>query len=732
MNDEQLLQIHPLLKAPGVKVLMHDNVGKINTHGDVQPRYLVITTIGIFLLIKKKFPSGYKISREIALSRVNSITLTTDFFEVKSDDVSIVVQHEKINYMAAILDHMYTSMMGVSCLKSSNQLKTTVMELQLDMNEDINIIHRFISECLALNIPTQLDQITTICKTLETQGDALTITPVLAASSLMPALAGSLRGDTLFKTIVLKDVSFLSFFPHFSTIMKLSTSITTIQFYRTSFLESNLTTPSGFFEKEVVAPLQSITFINCDLTNPRFKDFFYEFAKIKANFTSFTIERCDFIPSSLEAVFYSIFDAPCFRTLTELIIKKINLAESVQMFSVQLMNCDWVLKKKSLHKFVCNNVPLNVEFLLSAFMMFESGLQEISFSGCNLAKPLAKPIPTFQEITTLDLSEIQTSASNLFSVMKSIQTGQHQIKNIDLSALKISAAESELLYPMIADVELKGITTLAWVQNKVSNQSLPHFVDFLCKQKSVYDLSISECILNKASNVDQVLRIVRELSLERFVMAGHGSFSFGPEFNDVLEALISRGTCISIDISGHGIGDNGLPLLEKLIATGTKALAFNSTCANNAEKLLACLKAIISSNVEFSLWPGPDVSRVLPKIPLTSRERLIREFGNLKKQFEEKYKLEQTPDIVVSEETVTKMRRMSSIPLLLRGAADHSQLPHLEPLRFAGVSQKEQDVATLLVECFGQKASGPETDPLVVFFNQWNIDTSIDKYEMSY
>ncbi|EAX95576.1 hypothetical protein TVAG_370800 [Trichomonas vaginalis G3] len=731
MNEEQLAQIHPLMKAQGVKVMWHGNVGKINTHGDVQPRYLVITTIGLFLLVKKKFPSGYKLSRQMSLSRMKSITLTTDFIEFKSDDTNIVVEHEKINYMAALIDQLNTSMTGTSILKASTQLKSIVMELQLDINQELTIIDRFISECLALNVPVQLDQISAICKNLETQDDVMTITPSLAASSLMPALASALRGNTLYKSIVLKDLSFISFFPHLSTILKLSTSINSISFYRTSFLETNLSTPPGFFEKEVNAPIKSITFTSCDLTNPRFKDFFYEFAKMKAQINSFTIDRCEFIPSSFESIFYSIFDAPCFRTLTNLTIKKINLAESVQMFSIQLMNCDWVLKKKSLRKFVCQQIPLHLELLIPAFMMFESGLQELSLSGCGLSKPISKPIPTFQDITVLDLSEITTSAKNLESLLLSIQGGNHHIKNLDLSALKMTMAESDILYPMIDSIEFKGIQTLVWDSNKVTNQSLPHFVDFLTKQKSVFDLSISDCILNKPTNIDQVLRIVRELPLERFVMAGQSSFSFGTEYNDVLDALISRGTVVSIDISGHGIGDQGLENIERLISSGTKALAFNSTCANNAEKLLHCLKTIITSDVEFSLWPAPDIRRILTKIPLQSRERLLKEFGTLKKQFEEKYKLESTPELVMNEESITKLRRMSSIPLLLRDGADHSQLPHLEPLRFQNLSTREQNLTTLLQECIGPKACGQENDPFVIFFNQWNIDTSIDKFEMS-
>ena len=728
MNNEHILQLHPILRAQGVEIYWNDHIGKINTHGDVQPRYLVITSIGIFLLVKRTFPSGFKISRIIPISRLKSITLTTDYLALDSEDESMVLEHKEINKISALLISIQTNIMGYANFKASTQLKLVVSDIVVSINTEHPIINKFLSECLALNVPLQLDQVNSVCKTFEENPKTFSFTPSIAASSLMPAIVNTLKGNTTFNKITLKDLSFMSFSEHFGKILKESTSIQSILFQRMSFLEKNLAVPTGFFEK-TTSPIKEVEFLKCDLTNPKFKEIFYEFAKIKTNIEVFSIDTCDLAQSSIEAIFYSIFDAPCFRSLKKLSINEAKNPDNIQVFVVQLMNCDWILKNKSLKELVLNNTPLKLEFLLSALMMFETGLTELSLSGCSFMKPIpANSIETFQDVTTIDLSGISTTSSALLSLFKQMSTAKSQLISLDFTSMKMSEAEKLKLYSEMPNYKLGNIQTLVWDGNVIPNEKVKDFADFLSLQTSVIDLSISNCIQGASGNAAFLEKPISALNLERFVMVGSDKCSFGTELNPIIKELTSKSSLTSLDITGHGIGDEGIRYITQYVQSHCKCIAFGKTSANSIELLLNCINEIVNSKTEFAVWPANDVKRVITKVSLGQRDKMIKEFGNLKKKFCDKFGIQPEPEIEAgSEGAPMALRRMTSIPLLIR-ASSESLLPRIDKVRYDTISFKEEKIKGLLTECLGPNSQQPTNDPLVVFFNEFTLETSIDRF----
>jgi hypothetical protein len=728
MDNAHILQLHPILRSEGVEVYWNDYVGKVNTRGDVQPRHLVITSVGFFLLTKRTFPSGYKISRIIPITRLKTVTLTTDFIALDSETETMVLKHDKINEIAALIITLQTSIMGTTVFKASTHLKLVVSDIVVSVTAKHPTISKFQSECLALNLHIRIDQVNSVCKTFESNSETYTFDPSIAASALMPAIASALKGYTSYRKIILKDLSFMTFFKHFGEILNESTSIKSIVFNRTTFIEKNLSVPTGFFEK-IQSPINDIQFWNCDLTNPKFKDLFYEIARIRTNIESLVIDACDMEKSSIEAIFYSLFDSTCFRSLSELVIIKGQMADTIQMFIVQLINSDWILKNKSLKKLVLQNTPLKLESLLNSLTMFETGLVELSLSGCTFKKALqGDKITTFQDLTSIDFSNITTTAAALISLFDCLSTANSQINSLDFTSMKMTETEKVKFYSQISKYKLGNIQTLVWDGNSIPNDLVSNFTDFLALQTNLIDLSISNCIQGDPVNAEYLAKPISLLNLERFVMVGSENYSFRRELNPVIKELVSKSSFTSLDISGHKIGDEGLQYITKFVQNQCKCIVFGKTCAVSVEALMDCLNEIVNSNIEYAVWPTNDIKGIIIKIPLGQRDKTIKEFARLKKEFSKKYE-SQEDDIQDTAQTSRpmKLQRMSSLPLLSRKRSD-SIIPLMDKCNFASLSYKEEKIKTLLTECFGAKSVQSINDPLVVCFNSYSLETSMERF----
>ena len=731
MNPEQIQQIHPIFKAKGVHIYWKGSVGKVNTRGEVQPRYLIIASVGIFLMIKRTFPSGYKLSRTIPMTALTKITLTTDCLCLDSDDESMIIQHEKINDITALLLSIQTEINGNAVFKASTQLKMLMNDQNVEVHQNRCVIDRFQSECLACKISIQIDQINSLCKTLDSDKETITFTPVLAASPFMPAIVNTLKGKFTYKTLVLKDVSFMNFFPQLTKILETSESIETIIFNRVSFIEKNLSVPQNIFEK-FISPITTVKFIKCDLTNPRSRELIYEIAKFKCHITNLIIDNCKFIQQSLEALFYSIFDSPCFKSLTKVVFCKINLVDSVQVFAMQLANCDWVLKNKSLKILKLQSMPLKLDVLLNCMTIFETGIEELSLSGSSFTHPLQdSSIQTFQDITTLDLSGISTSPGALIGLFSLLNKVPSKIVSLDFTSFKMNFPEISDFYSRLGTLKLGKVQTLVWDGNLVPADKIEAFIHFLSAQTNLIDLSVSNCFLGSPDSAEGLMTLAETLNLERFVMVGSGKCIYGPEINQVLSKMMSKGTLTSLDITGHAIGDEGIKLLTNFVNTTGKVIAFGKTNTTHAESLLKLLKLILEADIEYAMWPSLDVKRVITKVPLGQRDKVIKEYGSLKKKFQEKFKLEPEQEDTQpeeSEEGPIRLRRLSSIPLLIRSNSDSMLVTRVEAIDYEMATFKEDRIKNLLSECIGANSIQPLNDPLLVYYNEFLMEHSIDKF----
>jgi hypothetical protein len=97
-----------------------------------------------------------------------------------------------------------------------------------------------------------------------------------------------------------------------------------------------------------------------------------------------------------------------------------------------------------------------------------------------------------------------------------------------------------------------------------------------------------------------------------------------------------RRTVASLDISGHGIGDEGLGLLAQLAESSLSELRFDRNCPSYYEVLCGMAQRMAASPVTSIEWPEDDGRRVLQLVPPDMRPWLSRRLNTAKKHFEAK------------------------------------------------------------------------------------------------
>lgn len=722
MSIEQLRAVHPVMNAVNVKIFWSGPVGKINTHGETQNRYLLVASPAIFLLTKRSFPAGFKLSRVIPICRLDNIVFTKEYVELKSQNEYFKIVHENIAQITAIIVALQVLQMGYATIHSSTELKQLIKEQVVDVQSESPTMDRFISECLAMDIPLQIDQVNNMCRILSETSDSLTFTPTVAASTLIPALVNTLMRKTTFKSIILKDVSFMTFFPHLSGILKESTSINSITFYRTSFIEQNLGVPDDFFEKEVRSPITNLIFKHCDLTNLRLRKFFYDLAKFNiSKIKNIKIINCEFAQPVMEAFFYNLFDAECYRNLNSLTITKCNLPQTIQMFSIMLLNCDWVHKNKCLTSLSITNTDVDISDIVTACFLCETGIEELILSGSQFKIPLrVNSIQSFQKLKNLDISNIKTDGKSLSSFFKALSSIPSNIESIKANSLMIDPGDAKLFYNSL-DGTISNLQALSWDGTYVPNECVTQFMSWLCEQKNLVDLSLSDCIPNKPSNTNEIARLFFSLNLERFVLVAEGNFAFGTESVIMLDAMCQSKSVTSIDLTGHAFGDVGMKSLIKILQRpniSMKCLAFNGSNVTTPV-LLEVLDCIICNVTQFAAWPIRDVKKCITKVPLGNREKTIKQFDEIKSRFDKRFPQETDKLSQFNSQEPVRTRTYSALPTLLRHS--HSEMMtaalRMEVVDLESLAVKDTKISNMLKECCGNDANQAKYDPLVVLYN---------------
>lgn len=734
--------LHPVLKSSAARILWFGEVKKADRHLSTQSRNLAITNGGIFLFIKRSFPAGFKLSHFLPLFEITKLIINPDFLRIETPDDKLTIAHPNLIEIAITI---YTEL---ACLFKEPQIQASTQTLQdiTTSTHDINSPSYIADRFLALSAPTLsiqlVDMLNEFYQTLSESSSSVTITPEMIASPLIIHLVNSIGLDKTLTTLNIKNISIGSFYPYLYKIISRNQKITSIVFERCSFggfQKSNKM--QNVFSEQVFAPVTGLTFSGCDMTAADMRFFYSDISSYKGSIKTILIQNCKFDENSLSLFFNCLFNSRCFHQLHNFWFIKCDLPQLLQVYIIQLMGCDWILSKKSFRTLAVQRVNMELDFILPKVNLFETGLKTLDFRGCNFEKPIVPlGIPTFQQISTLDLSYCSFTKDSLESLFKTIEMASSRPTTLILDRLRISPAALHEFYLCISGFNIPNLEGFSWTSNPVDVADFGFFAHFLMQQKSLRDISISNIIQEDSDvYINLINQIVKELPLERFVIRGHGPSSFSDHFNQVLESIAMKRTIRGLDISGHAIKDEGLEILKKIISSSIAEVSFDETFPAKKESLISTIELLLNSKVEFAEWPEEDIKHILLGVPIAQRAELNHQIQDLKKKFASRFEIKNRHEINDENRrrrscsSISQMRKLKGIGLSDFGdrTSSTTSLMTNPNVNFSQlidiIAYKEDDVNKLLSECTGVESLAPKDDVLVKSYNDLISMTSLSK-----
>ena len=156
-NAELLKDIHPSFHVAATKVYVNEVVQKVNTHGVLQERILIVTNSGIFLLQQRTFPRSYYVSRIIPFSQLVLIIVDESTMQFYCGGVTMKLRHPKHVQIASIVYSVRVGLFGDKPRPAKIEIAESVQDSfgtsDFDFESDSILGDSFLS--LALTVPAK-------------------------------------------------------------------------------------------------------------------------------------------------------------------------------------------------------------------------------------------------------------------------------------------------------------------------------------------------------------------------------------------------------------------------------------------------------------------------------------------------------------------------------------------------------------------------------------------------
>lgn len=716
LKKEEISQVHPILELypETVKCVFFGQVKKINTKKQVQMRHLLITNAAIFLLVKKKFPSGFRLSRFITYDDLSEISVmsTADHAALHGDEgssgskdlyvISIYAnnshdsysgdsnsQHLALQYLmsntkdiAEIIARMLI-IKASFCPKSKDILDPSTPENIRDLINESNYLYesnaifadRFLSLCVTNDTSPQLNnQIIELYKTLSEINNEVHFTSQMLSYIFIPQFTEAIANSS---SPPFHDKPFEVIFEK-GNYDKIARCLQ-ILFIECSFVEkvtfngvifSSLDKPSDLFPDPHQTSLNTISFINSNLKSNDFKHLISDLNHYKGKITNLEIHDSDIDDHNFRFLFNTIFDAKCFKHLK--ILSLSGLEMDVQLYIMQFLGSNNVLKNKTIETLSVNNSTLSVENVLLNITLFETGLKNLILTRCQFANPIPpNAITTFQQLQTIDLSYTQFTSTALLSLFKELSTVASNEKSpapskLILNELDISEDDISTFYENLnGSIVVNTLTTFSWANNKITEKNIDSFFGFLKKQINLREIDVSFCLEFENGQIDQegefndgtatpfkkIAEYIKNMKLEFLSIQGENKTAYKSEYFNIILTVFSDRLLqlskekyhfnkIGLDLRGQQIGNEGIETLTKIVneIPTLDTLYFDHT-GSSIDGLITLIIAMldIKSTLQKTMWPEKDIKDSLHKVNASERTNYLNTTNELKKKFERRF-----------------------------------------------------------------------------------------------
>ena len=722
---------HPIFKCNNVQLLWWDNVQKKNRHGGLQQRLLAVTSAGLFLFERRKFPRGIVLSRvlsfgDLLLVRVDELAM--EFFAPK---VTMVLQHEDHVHVAAIVCAVRRVLFGDKPRPVKIVIEDPEIQRRIDADEFVFhsesvLADRFLSLCLAIETSVLIpDQVNYLYDTLKSCDGCFQFNAETIASPLCLPVALAIAYDEKLEAVRLRNLNFASFMPYYMNIIQYNSSVKRVTFSSVSF-DGSVKPYVDVWAKKTQFSANQMIFNDCQLVTPDFLAFLEAFEMYPADMSNISFVRCTMSKEVLEALFESVYVSPCFRTLSDLSISETRSGDLLQVYVLQFLSSNFLINQKHLNIVSFSDCCLDLNILFPFFFKFETAVQSVVLTGnrFTVGDSLSE-IDDFQNVSELTLSNSSFTGDTLLKLFQVLAKAKRAPKTLALDALKIDEVGWNTFYAGIADVKIESLKLLSWCNNPMRAKQMVSFKQFLLNQPSLTDLGLSNSIMfiDADACLGYLVDIAKSINLEKLEIRAAGAQTFGRKLHPLLQVLLERKTIKMLDVTGQGVSDEGLNLLVQLASTCLDELRFDGSGPSTYDVFLDIVSKLKGSRLLHSEWPVEDAKEVTAKIPLSSRQQIMRQIEKARKEFLDKLALHSRSEEVIQDVHATE-RRTS---ILNRGSTAESAVAGTLPVVIDEeiIACCEPFVASALAEIFGPKKT---PDPLVVTIEELEKATSLSTY----
>lgn len=635
---ENFSNSHPLLSEFKNLVHMHLPISKMNRKYAFQNRYLVIHSAGIFLL-KPAF-KGIKISRCIAFPGLVLIELDEDILELKSDSSVVMKINSPENAKIAAMVYSIKSILyGIPdsnfLLRISKHLQRKFDSNFYNFDSNHPLADRLLGYIMYSRFPYK-PEVSKIYQHFSGQNTEIVIPDFVISSSYSDYILKCLTNKADFKSITFESFDFgshASFIGYLLTSSNKLTSLTFKDIYFTKYMNPT----RSFIESDSLANLLELTFDDCDMIDCEMSSFFEHFCVIAANLKVLTFRYCSMSEDNINAIFQSILFSECFFSLETFEISECSLVNNFENYLLQYLCSKYVGEVKVLKNLIVDDNRIRRHYLsvsdILGKLTFETGLQKISFCGCDFDGHLNDF--SLDNIGQIYLDRCAITRRNLLYFLESLTTNQHR-SPLFLSLASLKMENLSGVYSSLSKVKIPNLEGLVWDNNLVTRKDIESFVEFLKNQPYLKVLSLNSCF--KMSDTDEVIyglfQVIKSHEFIKFSMRGDKSRFIGPRLLPLISELLNSHKLSYLDISYQSIGyDAASVILQKI--QSVDVFYFTGLGITNYKDLVNICYRVLELNIKSTQWPGVDFNTVAK--PTDGLKDFITVVNDLKHKFRKKF-----------------------------------------------------------------------------------------------
>ncbi|OHS94520.1 hypothetical protein TRFO_39309 [Tritrichomonas foetus] len=641
---DQILRCQPLFHAFPELLVSLKKVQHVTLSNSLEDRWLLLSYSGIFLLAKKTFHRSLAVTNTISFVDLAMIKVKKSLatFEGKNN-TNFSISHPKVVKIASKIYYLHELLFSHPktqfSLDIEGSLQSEFNDYLFEFESQQPLSDRFLS-CLIHEISTFDESfVKSVYDQLKTESEGtFEITKELATNQFISSISSAISYDNEITTLILSNFSMSAFIPHLTTIISNNNSISCILMKKIDFSEPFYDNVFELFQDEdSLFGATEFIFENC-IFGIESHSFFESFSNYQKEIKILSFQNCKFDVGSIELIFQSIFIYKCFHSITAFLINDFAFPEELLPCLVQLGYCEWVLSTHCLQTLSIQNCALKCDQLLNRILKVDCGISDIILSdNCFTGKLYLK---SFNSMTSLTLNGCRFSNfSILISLFHALSNHEREGIQLNCNSIILEDNQWDQFYCKIKNFEIPCLVGLSWDTNSMSLQNITFFVDFIIKQKSLKELSISYCLSNEKELIPILLKLVSSIKFEVFSMAAlNNESALGVDLIPVISELLKCNSLRSLNISNHLIEDQGMHKILNSMPLSLNELRFDNFGASCAMSIIdICTQIYEKPSIIFASWPSNDEKPALTKSPVKQRPELIKQLSELRQKFITKY-----------------------------------------------------------------------------------------------